>query len=161
MIVVNDATDRRLAMDKTAYSYLQDPDVPKFDDSHPIVFMDGNCVLCTAGARLIVRFDRACEFRICPVQTATGRTVLVHYGLDPDDPLSWLYLVDGKAYESIDAMIRAGARLGGFGWLLQPLRLLPRPLQDWLYRRIALNRIRLFGRTNPSYAPSPGDEVHF
>lgn len=142
-------------MDRSAYSYREDPAVPKFDDSHPIVFMDGECALCTSSARLIVRFDRVGEFRICPMQAATGRAFLTHYGLDPDDPVSWLYLVDGKAYESIDAMIRAGARLGGVGWLLQPLRLLPRWLQDWLYRRIALNRIRLFGRTSMCALPDP------
>jgi predicted DCC family thiol-disulfide oxidoreductase YuxK len=142
-------------LEKVAYSYRQDPAVPPFDDSHPIVFMDGDCVLCTASARLIVRFDKAGEFRICPVQTAIGRAVLGHYDLDPDDPISWLYLVDGRAYESIDAMIRAGARMGGIGWLLQPLRLLPRSVQDWLYQRIALNRIRLFGRTDICALPDP------
>lgn len=142
-------------MDRTAYSYRQDPNVPNFDDTHPIVFMDGDCVLCTASARLIVRFDRAGEFRICPVQTATGRAILTHYDLEPDDPESWLYLVDGEAYGSMDAMIRAGARLGRVGWLLQPLRLLPRTVQDWLYRRIALHRIRLFGRTDICSIPDP------
>lgn len=142
-------------MDRTGYSYRQDPSVPDFDDSQPIVFMDGDCALCTMSARLIVRFDRVGEFRICPVQTATGSAVLTHYGLDPESPESWLYLVDGKAYESLDAMVRAGARLGGVGWLLQPLRLLPRPVQDWLYRRVALNRIRLFGRTDMCGIPDP------
>jgi predicted DCC family thiol-disulfide oxidoreductase YuxK len=142
-------------MHRVAHSYRQDPTVPEFDDGFPIVFMDGDCVLCTVTARLIIRFDRAGEFRICPVQTVTGRAVLNHYGLDPDVPESWLYLVDGKAYESLDAMIRAGARLGGVGWLLQPLRLLPRPVQDWLYRRIARNRIRFFGRTDMCALPDP------
>lgn len=132
-------------MKKAAYSYRRDPAVPTFDDSGPIVFMDGNCVLCTAGARLIVRLDRVGEFRLCPVQTATGRAILVHYGLDPQNPESWLYLVDGEAHESLDAMIRVGSRLGGVGWLLQPLRLLPRSLQDWIYQRVAWNRLRLFG----------------
>jgi predicted DCC family thiol-disulfide oxidoreductase YuxK len=52
-------------------------------------------------------------------------------------------------------MILAGARLGGPGWVLQPLRLLPRPAQDWLYRRLARNRYRLFGRTDICALPDP------
>lgn len=52
-------------------------------------------------------------------------------------------------------MIRAGARVGGAGWLLQPLRLLPRPVQDWLYRLIARHRYRLFGRTDMCAVPDP------
>jgi predicted DCC family thiol-disulfide oxidoreductase YuxK len=137
------------------YSYRDDPTVPDFDDRGPVTFMDGNCVLCTSGARLIARFDRRCEFKICRVQTPTGRAVLQHFGVDPDDPESWLYLVDGRAYTSLDAMIRAGVRVGGLGWLLQVFRILPRGMQDWLYRRLALNRYRLFGRIDMCAVPDP------
>lgn len=118
---------------RTPYSYRQDPQVPTFDDSGPVTFMDGACVLCTFGARLIARFDKADRFRICRVQTPLGQAMLSHYDLQAGDPESWLLLVDGKAYTSLDAMIRAGRLVGGIGWLLQPLRLLPRPVQDWLY----------------------------
>ena len=141
--------------EREPWSYRHDPAIPAFDDAGPVAFMDGECVLCTAGARLIARFDRACEFRICPVQSPTGQAVLRHYGLDPADPESWLYLADGRARTSLDAMIRAGARLGGAGLLLQPLRLLPRRVQDVLYRWLARNRYRLFGRTAMCAVPDP------
>lgn len=117
--------------------------------------MDGECVLCTAGARFIARFDTRREFRICRAQSDLGRALFEHYGLAPDDPESWLYLEDGYAYGSFDAMIRAGRRLGGPGLLLQPLRLLPRGAQDWLYVRLARNRYRLFGRTDMCAVPDP------
>jgi DCC1-like thiol-disulfide oxidoreductase len=58
------------------YSYRHDPSVPEFDDSGPITFMDGDCTLCSTGARLIARLDRCREFRICPVQTPLGKAVL-------------------------------------------------------------------------------------
>lgn len=137
------------------YSYRGDSAVPAFDDGGPVTVMDGTCALCTRGARLIARFDKAAEFRICRSQSSLGAALLRHYGLDSDDPESWLYLADGRAYTSLDGMIRAGARVGGVGWLLQPLRLLPRPVQDWLYRRIARNRYRLFGRTDMCAVPDP------
>lgn len=137
------------------HSYRRDPAVPAFDDSGPVVFMDGDCVLCTRTARTIARLDRSGVFRICPIQSPTGSAVLRHYGLDVDNPESWLYLVDGEAYVSLDAVIRAGTKLGGIGRLIQVLRLLPRPVQDWLYRKIAQNRIRLFGRTDMCAVPDP------
>lgn len=138
------------------FSYRSDPAVPAFDDQGPVAIVDGECVLCTRGARLLSRFDRKQEFRICPVQTPTGRAVLAHYGLDADDPESWLYLVDGAAYTSLDAIIRMGARLGGPGWLLQVFRPLPRSVQDWLYLRVARNRYRMFGRTDMCAVPDAG-----
>ncbi|GAB5467267.1 MAG: DCC1-like thiol-disulfide oxidoreductase family protein [Rhodospirillales bacterium] len=138
----------QLGETRDPYSYQDDAAVPAFDDGGPVVFMDGDCLLCSKGARLVARLDRAQRFKICAIQSELGRAVLRHYGLDPTNPDSWLFLNEGRAYSSLDAMIRAGAALGGLGWLLQPLRLLPRPLQDWLYRRVARNRYRLFGRAD-------------
>jgi predicted DCC family thiol-disulfide oxidoreductase YuxK len=140
---------------KPQHSYRADPNVPAFDDSHPVTIMDGECVLCSVGARLIARFDKVGEFRICRSQTTLGQSLLRHYGLAPNDPESWLYIVDGQAFTSLDAMIRAGRRIGGSGWLLQILRLLPRVLQDYLYRKLAKNRYRLFGRTDMCNIPDP------
>lgn len=144
-----------LAERKIRHSYRTDPDVPPFDDSHPITVMDGECALCTFGARLIARFDKSGEFKICRAQTALGQSLLRHYGLSPSDPESWLYIVDGRAFTSLEAMIQAGRRVGGWGWLLQLLRFLPRVLQDYLYRKLARNRYRLFGRTNMCDIPDP------
>ncbi len=141
--------------DREAYSYRADSTVPPFDDKGPVVFMDGDCVLCSATARTIVRLDKAGEFRICPIQSEIGRAVLSHYGLDANNPDSWLYLVDGKAYASLDGAIRAGIRLGGVGQALRVLMILPRPIQDWLYRRIARNRYSLFGREEMCAIPDP------
>lgn len=141
--------------DHEPYSYRSDSNIPAFDDSGPITFMDGQCVLCTFGAKLIAQFDKAGQFKICRVQTPLGQSVLEHYRLTIDDPESWLLLVDGKAYTSLDAMIRAGQLVGGVGLLLQPLRLIPRPLQDWLYRRIARNRYAVFGQSDMCAVPDP------
>jgi predicted DCC family thiol-disulfide oxidoreductase YuxK len=126
--------------DRQAYSYLTDSAVPRFDDLGPIVSMDGECALCTGTARAIARL---------------GRAVLKHYGLDPQNPDSWLYLVDGKAYASLDGVIRAGIRLGGWGQLLRAFMILPPSLQDWVYRRIARNRYSIFGHANKRTVPDP------
>ncbi len=142
--------------ERPAFSYRADASVPAFDDTDPIVFVDGNCAFCSRGAQLIARNDHAGEFRIATVQSPLGRAVLVHYGLDPDDPDSWLYLVDGRARTSLDALIAVARRLGGWLRLVTaPLRLLPRAAQDWLYRRIARNRYRLMGRTDMCAIPDP------
>jgi predicted DCC family thiol-disulfide oxidoreductase YuxK len=137
---------------QTPYSYRDDPAVPAFDDAGPVAVMDGDCVLCTRGARLIARFDRARVFRICAVRSPLGSALVRHYGLVPDDPETWLYLEDGRGWSGMEAIIRIGAALGGPARLLVALRILPRSLREWLYRRIARNRHR-FGRTDMCSSP--------
>lgn len=133
--------------DRPAYSYRDDPAVPGFDDSGKIAVMDGDCALCSWGARTIARLDKDETFRICPVQSETGSALVRHYGLDPADPETWLFLENGKAWSGMEAIIRIGERLGGMARLASLMRVLPRSLREWIYRHIARNRYR-FGRSD-------------
>ena len=107
------------------YSYLNDPSVPGFDQSIHLLVMDGNCALCSRGARIICAMDSKNQFRIAPVNTCLGTTLLTHYGFDPNDPDSWLYITNGQAYSSLDAIIRVARTCSIWGALLLPLRGLP------------------------------------
>lgn len=137
------------------YSYRDDPSVPPFDDSAPVAVMDAECAICSWGARMIHRLDRAGTTRICPIQSPLGMALLRHYSLDPTDPASWLFLDAGTAHKDFEAVLYAGRRFGGLGHLTLALRLIPRPLRDWLYRRLARNRYALFGRADLCALPDP------
>lgn len=142
-------------MDKAGFSYRNDPLVPKFDDGGPRTVMDAKCGLCAKGARWIARSDKHNEFKIIPLQSALGVALMQHYGLDPNDPVSWLFIEDGRAYSSLDAFIRVGKRLGGLSRALAILRIIPKPLQDVCYRFVARNRYRFFGRVDFCEMPDP------
>lgn len=139
---------------RAPHSYRDDPAVPEFPDAGPIAVMDGACVLCASGARLILHFDRADAFRICPTQSALGTALSRHYGLEPSDPETWLFLENGRAWSGMEAIIRIGAAVGGPGRLLTLMRVIPRPGREWLYRRIARNRY-LLGKTDICATPDP------
>ncbi|SIS56189.1 Predicted thiol-disulfide oxidoreductase YuxK, DCC family [Roseivivax lentus] len=139
-------------IERDAYSWRKDPDVPEFDDAGPIAVMDGDCALCATGARTIARLDRREQFRICTVQSPTGTALARHFGLAPDDPETWLFLDNGQAWSGMEAIIRIGERLGGLARVAAAMRVLPRPAREWLYRRIARNRYR-FGRTDMCALP--------
>jgi len=112
-------------------------------ESGHVVVMDAHCALCSRGARWIARNDSRGEFSIVPLQSELGSILMQRQGLDPSDPSSWLYLEKGRAYSSLDAIIRVGRRLGGFWHALVVLRILPRSLRDRLYGWVARNRYRL------------------
>ncbi|MEM8591196.1 MAG: DCC1-like thiol-disulfide oxidoreductase family protein [Pseudomonadota bacterium] len=137
------------------YSWRAVASIPAFADEGPVTVMDAHCGLCARGAKWIARADRAAEFRIVPMQSELGRALFVHFGLEPDDPASWLFLENGRAYTSLDGMIRAGWRMGGLSRALIILRVMPRALQDWLYGYIARNRYRVMGRADLCNMPDP------
>jgi len=137
------------------FSYLNDQSVPTFYVDHVFTVMDARCSLCAQGAAWIARNDKSQEFKIIPMQSDLGSALLKHYGLDPADPASWLYVEHGNAYTSLDALIRVGVRLGGIWKGLSIIRILPVSLQDILYRLVARNRYKIFGTRDLCALPDP------
>lgn len=123
--------------------------------SHPIAVMDATCALCSFGARMIHRFDTSGDIRICPIQTERGKALLEKNDLDALDPDSWLFVEGDQVYHNFDAVIRVGVRCGGIGRILTVLRVIPRPVRNWLYYAIARNRYRFFGRGDMCALPDP------
>ncbi len=144
---------RRLA-EAAPYSYRVDPAVPAFSDDKALVVFDGVCVLCSGFAKFILKRDEAFAFRMTTAQSPLGQALYRHYALDTETFETNLVLIDGRAYAKLDSVAVTGERLGGPWRALGILRLLPRPVADWLYDRIARNRYALFGRTESCMIPS-------
>ena len=121
----------------------------------PMAVMDADCALCSFGARMIHRLDKTGTIRICPVQTRLGQMLLTKHGITATNPESWLFIADGRVWTDFDAMAEVGLRCGGLGRLLGLLRLIPKPLRDWLYARVARNRYAVFGRGDMCAIPDP------
>ncbi len=135
------------------YSYLENPDVLVFDDTYSIAVMDGECALCSFGARMIAKFDRAERIKICTIQSDLGGSLIAHYGMERTNPESWIIIQDGIGWKSFDAWIKAGECCGGVGKAMAIFWLVPRPIRDWVYLRIARNRIAMFGRADMCSLP--------
>ena len=137
------------------YSYRRDPAVPDFPDDRPIIVFDGHCAMCSGFARFVLRHDRRGVFRLVAAQSALGRALYVHYGLDPVDYATNILLADGIAWFTAEGSLRIAERLG-FPWrLAATLRLLPRAWREALYDLVARNRLRIFGRRDVCYVSDP------
>lgn len=112
----------------------------------PVILFDGVCKLCSAWANFIIEHDTEHRFRLCSVQSAAGQRLLAQHGY-PTDTFETMLVSDGeRCFEKSAAFFFVMNRLGWPWRGLLVFRLIPRPLRDWLYDRIALNRYRLFGR---------------
>jgi len=158
--VSGNSLSQRLA-EAPPYSYRNDPTVPAFPDDKALIVFDGVCVLCSRLARFVLERDVPFSFRLTMTQSALGRALFHHYGLDAQTFETNLVLSEGRAYGKLDSVAVVGRQLGG-GWrTFSALRLLPYPLADWIYDRIALNRYALFGRTENCMIPPPEWRVRF
>ena len=151
---------RRL-VEARPYSYRDDPSVPRFPDDKGLIVFDGVCVLCTGFARFVLTRDRDFAFRLTTAQSPLGQALFRHYGLDTETYETNLVLIDGRAHAKLDTVVAVAQRLGGPWRLLWTLRLLPRPVADWIYDRVAQNRYRLFGRTDACILPPPEWRARF
>ncbi|HZT49021.1 MAG TPA: DCC1-like thiol-disulfide oxidoreductase family protein [Hyphomicrobiaceae bacterium] len=137
------------------YSYRRDPAVPAFPDDKALLVFDGVCVLCSGLARFVLERDTGFAFRFATAQSPLGQALMRHYGLDPHFFETNLVLADGRAHARLDSVALVGVRLGGAWRALAVLRLLPTPLGDWIYDRVAQSRYALFGRSEHCMLPPP------
>ena len=72
-----------------------------------------------------------------------------------------ILLEKGQLYTESTAFLRIMQRLNFPYSSLKYGKLLPRKLRDFAYRRIALNRYRLFGKTKHCYVIGSDVESHF
>ena len=133
-----------------------------FPEAGPILVFDGFCVLCSRSVQFVLRHDRDKLYRFATTQSVSGRALMVAHGLDPVEPHSVLLLENDVRYTESAAMLRVLMSFGG-GWraLATCLRVVPRPLRDPVYRWIARNRYRWFGRSESCYLPQPDDVSRF
>ena len=135
--------------------------------SNPIILYDGVCGLCNRLVQFLLRHDKRGQLRFASLQSDFAATVLVRHGLDPKD-LDTFHFVenynqqDERVFQRSDAVVRAGRELGGFWAMLATIaRTLPRTLRDLLYRMIARNRYRVFGKSETCMLPDPNQRSRF
>ena len=119
------------------------------------VVFDGFCHVCSGSVRFMLKHPAIPPFELIPMQSTAGRMLLVEYGIDVDDPMTFLVLDEGAAYTQSDGVLQVARGLGGFWRVLAVIGgVVPRSWRDWAYRVLARNRYKWFGKRNTCYLPS-------
>ena len=128
----------------------------------PIYVYDGECVLCSRAVQYVLKHDRTDPpIRFVAILSQEGRTIAEGLGIDPENPSSFIFVDDGKAYLMSDAVMIMTKRAGGPARYLHLFSFVPRPLRDWGYKCIATNRYSWFGRLDNCYMPGPETRERF
>ena len=124
-------------------------------DQHDLILFDGVCALCSAFVRFVMRHERGPSFTFVSMQSPLGQRVLGHFELPPTGWDSFILVEAGTPFFKSSGMARIAAALRAPWSWLRWIRVVPRPVRDWGYDRVARNRYSLFGRYDSCMIPDP------
>ena len=132
-----------------------------------IVLYDGVCGLCNHMVQFLLKHDREGRLRFASLQSDFAEKVLGRHGLNAKD-LDTVHVVenygqpDERVLQRSDAILRAGRELGGFWGASSAIgKVVPRPLRDLVYRFVATNRYRVFGKFDSCMLPDADQRSRF
>ena len=120
----------------------------------PILLFDGHCNLCNAWVQFIVKRDSAGTIRFASLQSGAGRRLLEEHKIDENYIESLVFFEEERFSVSSTAALRTLSYLDGWQKHLIFLAVVPRSLRDLVYRFIARNRYKWFGRREQCMIPT-------
>ncbi|MBG9374723.1 thiol-disulfide oxidoreductase DCC family protein [Panacibacter sp. DH6] len=125
-----------------------------------IVLFDGVCNYCNAMVNFAIRNDSNGRLKFSPLQSATGTALRKQYAI-PEETDSLVFIENGKAYTYADAALRIAAYLDWPAKSLFALRIFPSFISNPLYKWIAKNRYKWFGKKDACMLPTPAVKRRF
>jgi predicted DCC family thiol-disulfide oxidoreductase YuxK len=104
--------------------------------NHSLIYFDGVCVLCNNSIRFLLKRDHQKRFKLDFIQN-----------ISTDKNIESIVLVhkDKKYYYST-AIIKSITLLGGVYTFAVLFILIPKQVRDYLYKHLASNRYKWFGK---------------
>jgi predicted DCC family thiol-disulfide oxidoreductase YuxK len=136
-------------------------------ESEPVVLFDGTCNFCDGAVHFVIDRERGTSLKFAALQSEAGRELLervatpeqarlLREGATGDgDPDSMALVEHGRVYTHSTGALRT-ARYLRWPWRwLAVFVVVPRFVRDGVYRWIARNRYRWFGKTEACRVPTP------
>jgi predicted DCC family thiol-disulfide oxidoreductase YuxK len=126
--------------------------------NHPIVVFDGICNLCNRWVDFLIRHDRNGRFRVTPNQ---GETALTLLGPDAAATDTIVLFDERGRHDRSTAVLRIA---GGLPWPWKAAAaglIVPPPVRNGLYKLVARNRFRWWGRRESCRLPTPDEQERF
>ena len=135
-----------------------------------MIFVDGECVLCDRLTQWLLRIDKHRRLSFATLQGETAqRAFSNHSSIEAlrGEVSTLIYVrqfetAQQRIYVRSTGALMALWDIGGAWRLLGPLRIIPTPIRNMIYRWIASNRYRWFGKKKSAcLLPSPEHQSRF
>jgi predicted DCC family thiol-disulfide oxidoreductase YuxK len=123
------------------------------NNQHIIIF-DGVCNLCNNAVNFIIKRDASNQFVFAPMQSPAAQALIAKYDAQNVGIDTFLLIKNGQCFYRSNAALEITKDLSGYWYLCLVFKLVPRPIRDFVYRLIAKNRYRLFGKRKQCMIPT-------
>lgn len=124
-----------------------------------IIFFDGVCNLCNSTVDLVVKLDKKKRMKYASLQSHYAKNLLSLKDLTDLDSI--IFFKDGEKYYRSDAVIYILLSLYPRLQILKFLIYIPKPFRDSLYKMIARNRYKIFGKKDICRIPTKEEAALF
>jgi predicted DCC family thiol-disulfide oxidoreductase YuxK len=125
-----------------------------------VILFDGVCNLCNSSVQFIIQRDPSKLFKFASLQSETGKRYQELFNI-PASTDSIVLIMDDKVYMESTAALLTASRLN-WPWKWSRIFLvIPKPIRDKVYKWIAANRYKWFGRQEACMIPSKEDRDRF
>jgi predicted DCC family thiol-disulfide oxidoreductase YuxK len=118
-----------------------------------VILFDGVCNLCNHSVQFIIKRDKEGKFQFTSLQGEAGLRLREKYKLN--DKIDSIVLIENNRYfTESTAALKIAKHLDGFWKCLYILWIVPRPIRNFIYRYIAKNRYKWFGKNDACMLPT-------
>ena len=124
-----------------------------------IIFFDGVCPVCNGFVDYVLKKDFRNDFQFCSLQSqfAISNLPAIYHDLD-----TVVLMENDHVFSKSTAVLRILFQLGGhWNALAVFASAIPRPIRDFIYKFIAKNRYRFFGKLAVCRLPTAEEKSRF
>ena len=131
------------------------------DISSPIILFDGVCNLCNGAVQFAIERDPTAIFRFASLQSDFGQSILAQNVVNTEGGGTIILLENGKVYNRSTAALRVARQLSGWIKFLYVFIFVPKFIRDFVYKIVARNRYRWFGKQESCWMPTKELKARF
>jgi len=130
-------------------------------NGQPIILFDGVCNLCNSAVDFVVKRDKKSVIKFAALQSDAGERLLKEFSLPRDNFNSFVFVEGGISYTRSSAALKLCKYLTGLWPLMYGFIIVPKFIRDFIYKWVAKNRYKWFGKREQCMIPTQGLKNRF
>lgn len=120
----------------------------------PTILFDGVCNFCNGAVNFVIQRDKKSRIKFAALQSEAGQQLLKQFNLPTNEFNTFIFIEDGKVYTQSKAALKVCKYLTALYPLFYGFIIVPEFMRDGIYKWIAKNRYKWFGKKDHCMLPT-------